>query len=200
MTSSNDPDEIRRQIDATRNDLAGNVDLLEEKVSPGKIVDRRVGAAKNAVGGLRDSVMGKVHSGTDQASSAADSTKSALSSAGDAVGSAPQTVTDQTRGNPLAAGVIAFGVGWLLGSIFSPSKPERQLAAQAKDQAQPALTESAKHIADEVREPAQQAVAEVKDTAQHAAQDLGDEAKTHAADVKGEAQDAAADVKDSATS
>ena len=200
MTTSNDPDEIRRQIDATRNDLAGNVDLLEEKVSPGKIVDRRVGAAKSAVGNVRDSVMGKVHSGGDSASSAADSAKSALSSAGDAVTGAPQTVTSQTQGNPLAAGVIAFGVGWLLGSILSPSKQEQKLAAQVKDQAQPAITESAKHIADEVKEPGQQAVAEVKDSATSAAQDLGDEAKSHAADVKSEAQDAAADVKDHATS
>ncbi len=200
MTSSNDPDEIRRQIDATREDLAGNVDLLEEKVSPSKIVDRRVGKAKSAAGNLRDSVMGKVHSGGDQASSAADSAKSALSSASDAVTGAPQTVSNQTQGNPMAVGVIAFGVGWLIGSILSPSKPERQLAAQVKDQAQPALTESAKHIADEVREPAQQAVAEVKDTATSAAQELSDDAKSHAADVKDEAQGAAADVKETATS
>ena len=199
MTSSNDPDEIRRQIDATRNDLAGNVDLLEEKVSPSKIVDRRVGAAKSAFGSARDSVMGKVHSGSDSASGAADSAKSALSSAGDAVTSAPSTVTSQAQGNPMAAGVIAFGVGWLLGSILSPSRQERQLAAQVKDQAQPALTESAQHIADEVREPAQQAVAAVKDTATQAGQELGEDAKSHAADVKGQAQDAASDVKGHAT-
>lgn len=200
MTSSNDPDEIRRQIDATRSDLAGNVDLLEEKVSPSKIVDRRVGRAKQAAGNLRDSVMGKVHSGSDSASGAAESAKSALTSAQDAVAGAPDTVTNRTQGNPLAAGVIAFGVGWLLGSVLAPSKPERQLAAQAKDQAQPAVTESAKHIAEEVKEPAQHAVAEVKETATQAAQDLGDQAKSHVADVKGQAQGAASDIRQHATS
>ena len=197
---ADDPDEIRRQIDATRNDLASNVDLLEEKVSPSKIVDRRVSSVKDAAGGIRDKVMGQIHSGSDSAGSAADSAKSAVSSAQDAVTGAPSTVTDQTRGNPLAAGLIAFGVGWLLGSLISPSQQERKLAAQAKDQAQPVLTEAAKHVAQEVKEPAQQAVAGVKETATQKAQEVADEAKSHAADVKDEAQGAVSDVKDQATS
>lgn len=201
---ADDPDEIRRQIDATRNDLAGNVDLLEEKVSPGRIVERRVGRVKTAAGGLRDNVMGKVHSGTDSASgtasNAASSVKDVASSASDAVTNAPDTVTRQTQGNPLAAGLIAFGVGWLLGSVFSPSDKERELASQAKDAAQPALTESAKSIVAEVKEPAQQAAADLKETATGKAQELSEEAKSHAQDVAGEAKGAAADVKDTVQS
>ncbi|MHA3703449.1 DUF3618 domain-containing protein [Jatrophihabitans sp. YIM 134969] len=201
---ADDPDEIRRQIDATRADLAGNVDLLEEKVSPSRIVERRVGRVKSAAGGVRDSVMGTLHSGGDQASStvhdAASSVKSAASGASDAVTNAPDTVTRQTQGNPLAAGLIAFGVGWLVGSLISPSDQERELAAEAKDRAQPALTDAAKHVAEQVKEPAQQAVADLKDTVTDKAQQVTEEAKSHASDVADDARGAVSDVQGQARS
>jgi hypothetical protein len=201
---ADDPEEIRRQIDATRADLAGNVDLLEEKVSPGKIVERRVGRVKSTANSVRDSVMGTLHSGTDSASSGAhsavDSAKSVASSASDTVTNAPENVTRQTQGNPLAAGLIAFGVGWLLGTIVSPSDRERELASQAKDKAQPALTETAKNVAQEIKEPAQQAAADLKETATGKAEELSEEAKSHASDVAGDAKQAASDVRETAQS
>ena len=45
----------------------------------------------------------------------------------------------QNQGNPLAAGIIAFGVGSLVGSILRPTKVEQQghLSATA-DKAEPA--------------------------------------------------------------
>ena len=45
MTSS-DPDVIRRQIEDTRRELSYDVDALNEKVNPARVVDRRVTAAK----------------------------------------------------------------------------------------------------------------------------------------------------------
>ena len=41
----------------------------------------------------------------------------------------------QTQGNPLAAGLIAFGVGWLVSSLLPDSQKERELAHQLKDRA-----------------------------------------------------------------
>ena len=45
MTSS-DPEVIRRQIEDTRRELSYDVDALNEKVNPARVVDRRVTAAK----------------------------------------------------------------------------------------------------------------------------------------------------------
>ena len=42
MTSS-DPEVIRRQIEETRRNLSYDVDALNEKVNPTRVVDRRVG-------------------------------------------------------------------------------------------------------------------------------------------------------------
>ena len=42
MTTSTDPDEIRRQIEATRAGLSNDVNALSDKVSPGKIAERTI--------------------------------------------------------------------------------------------------------------------------------------------------------------
>src|SRR3712207_9432705 len=41
MTTSNDPEVIRRQIEQTRRELSYDVDALNEKVNPARVMDRR---------------------------------------------------------------------------------------------------------------------------------------------------------------
>ena len=65
MTSS-DPDVIRRQIEDTRANLSYEVDALNEKVNPTRVVDRRVGKAKSSVAGLQDKVFGAAQQGGSQ--------------------------------------------------------------------------------------------------------------------------------------
>src|SRR4051812_49984281 len=57
MTSS-DPEVIRRQIEDTRRELSYDVDALNEKVNPSRVVDRRVSNVKGRVVRARDRVMG----------------------------------------------------------------------------------------------------------------------------------------------
>src|SRR5688500_6476266 len=128
MTSS-DPDVIRRQIEDTRRELSYDVDALNEKVNPARVVDRRVTAAKGRITRVKEKVMGTASSTTSTAqykasnavgsvqgaassaagivqgaaSSAADSVQDAASTAAGAVQQAPDTIVRQTQGNPLAA-------------------------------------------------------------------------------------------------
>jgi hypothetical protein len=81
---------------------------------------------KGAVVGVKDRVMGR-------ASDAGAGLNSAQSSVSDAVGSAPDHVRSGTAGNPLAAGLIAFGVGWLAGSLVPSSTAEQDAATKVKD-------------------------------------------------------------------
>lgn len=232
MTSS-DPDVIRRQIEDTRRELSYDVDALNEKVNPARVMDRRVTAAKGRITRVKEKVMGSASdttgaaqyhashavgtvqgaassaAGTVQgaASSAADSVSSAASSAVGAVQQAPDTIVRQTQGNPLAAGLIAFGVGWLVSSLLPASEKEKQLAQQAETairENKDALLEPAKQAAQEVGEQlkpaAQQAVESVKATAQDAATTVADEGKSAAADVQGKAKQAKSTVQSQATS
>ena len=122
MTTS-DPEVIRRQIEDTRRELSYDVDALNEKVNPARVVDRRVTAAKGRMTNLKEKVMGSAQDTTyhaqgvasnaagsvqSAASSAAESVQGAASSAATAVQQAPDTIVRQTQGNPLAAGLIAY--------------------------------------------------------------------------------------------
>ena len=220
MTSS-DPDVIRRQIEDTRRELSYDVDALNEKVNPARVVDRRVTAAKGRMTNLKEKVMGSAQDTTyhaqgvasnaagsvqSAASSAADSVQGAASSAATAVQQAPDTIVRQTQGNPLAAGLIAFGVGWLVSSLLPASEKEKQLAQQAetairenKDALLEPAKQAAQEIGEELKPAAQEAVASVKSTAQDAATTVTEEGKSAAADVQGKAKQAKTTVQSQAT-
>ncbi len=209
MTTS-DPEVIRRQIEDTRRELSYDVDALNEKVNPARVVDRRVSAAKGRITNLKEKVMGSAHdtasstqgmasnaAGSVQGatSSAVSTVQDAASSAVGAVQQAPDAVVRQTQGNPLAAGLIAFGVGWLVSSLLPASEKEKQLAQQAesavrehKDALLEPAKQAAQEIGDQLKPAAQDAVESVKATAQDAAATVKDEGQAAVQDVQGQAQ------------
>ena len=58
MTTSNDPDQIRADIERTRATLSDDVDDLAESVKPKNVAGRQVGKVKEAASNLKDRVMG----------------------------------------------------------------------------------------------------------------------------------------------
>ena len=193
-TRSDDPEVIRRDIESTRSDLSRNVDALTEKVSPSRVVGRRVDRAKDAVGSVKDKVMGSNDDPYDHGavSGAADKASSVASSIGDTATSAPTIARQKTRGNPLAAGMIAFGVGWLASSLLPATEKEQEAAAAVKDKASEhsdtltaPIKEAAGNSKENLRAPAQDAVQSVKGTATEATTTVKDEATAAKDDVTG---------------
>ncbi len=183
---SDDPDAIRADIEATRRELSGNVDALADKVTPSKIAHRQSEKAKAAVRSVTDRVMG-----------ASDSAAEIGSTVGDAVSDAGRLVAGKAQGNPLAVGLIAFGIGWLAASLAPASRVERQIAANVADAAQPLVHEATavgKQIVEDLKEPVQDAVDAVTASATDAAQTVKEEATEAAQTVKGEAVHTAQDV------
>lgn len=188
---SENPDAIRADIEATRERLGTNVDAVADKVTPSNIVHRQTDKVKEAVFGVKEKVMGAADHASGNVHSATGSAGSTISDAGAAIGDAPHKAAVKTQGNPLAAGLIAFGAGLLVSSLIPPSQKEREAADALKTAAEPVttqLTEAAKDVAQGLKEPAQEAMENVKATATDAAEH-----------VKGEGQTAVYDVKDSAT-
>jgi hypothetical protein len=228
-TASDNPEQIRREIERTQAALSQDVDALTDKVTPGKIVERRVDRARDAATRLKEKVMGSnspddsyggVRPAASQAadrvsgaasaatssvqgaaSSAAGTVQEAASTAADAVQQAPQAIRRQTRGNPLAAGLIAFGAGWLVSSLLPATRREQELADQARqvaqERVQPVVQQVASEVGDNLREPAQQAAESVKATAQDARDTVTEEGRSVAEDVQGRAQDATGTVRSS---
>jgi hypothetical protein len=217
---STDPDQIRSEIDQTQRELSADVDALTEKLSPPRIVERRVQRTREAMTNVKDKIMGstsdtyqtagsatsgvgesvsaRASSARDTAASAASSARDtaagAASSAVDTVRSTPDAIRRRTTGNPLAAGLIAFGAGMLLSSLLPASEPEQQVATQVKDFA----TEQGRPVAQQLGQAGQEAAQELKESAQQRAESVRQTAADAASTVKGEAQSAAADVKDQA--
>jgi len=177
MTAS--PDQIRQDIDRTRAGLAYDVDALAYKASPSRIVAERKRRVVGTMRTMRDTVTGTVDEGGSAVAATAgrigEHVSDAVHQAGHAVAETPEMVRRQAQGNPLAAGLIAFGAGWLVSSILPGSDVEREAVAQARDAlADPAaqlghdLADAAHDVTANLRDPAQQAVTAVRECASDA--------------------------------
>jgi gas vesicle protein len=183
---STDPDQIRAQIEQTRGSLSDDVNALADQVNPKNVMHRQTAKVTGAFGSAKDKVMG-VTSGV------AGSAGETLDSAGDLAAGTPTKVKRSTQGNPLAAGVIAFGAGLLIASLIPASERERDTAATLKDQAEPItdqLKDIAKESVDHLQEPAQDALQSVKEAATDAATTVKDEGQSAAENVRDDAQGA----------
>jgi hypothetical protein len=218
MTTSNDPDALRAEIEQTRSNLSQNVNALGEAVQPSNIARRQVDKAKGAAVGLKDKVMGSAEGAASTVGGKASSVGGSVSGAGsnvtgavgnvgsnvtDTVSNAGQTAKAQTQGNPLAAGMIALGAGWLLGSLLPATSKERQATSALKEQvtplvgqAQEVAKEAAQEAAQNLKEPAKEAAESLKSTAQDAAETVKAEGQSNAESVKSSAQDSKDSVQE----
>lgn len=200
MTTT-DPDQIRQEIERTRAGLSDDVNALTYKVSPSRVVNERVDRARGAFRGVKERIMGTASDVTDSAgdrlSSTASSVRDAASTVGDKTTAAPQVLREKTEGSPLAAGLVAFGVGLVISSLIPPTDPEQRLAGQVKekvsehsDEFREKATQIGQEVKENLREPAQQAVESVKSTVSDATDTVKEQGRAAAQDVTNQAQEA----------
>ncbi|GIH78391.1 DUF3618 domain-containing protein [Planobispora longispora] len=211
-----EPDEIRAEINATRAELAADVDRLAERTSPRRIAQRRTARMRQKMYAVRERVMGTpthaahrvreqagqaAHSVRESASGAADTVKHGAQQAAETVKhgahqatevvkETPEQVMRSTQGNPLAAGMIAFGAGLLAATLLPRTEAENRAAEQLKEQAgdmvepvKAALQESAQNLGQEAKGIAQEAAQQVKESATEAARTTGGQAREQAQQV-----------------
>jgi len=174
------PEELRQEIADTRADLSTTLDAIGDRVSPGRMIERRKNRMTESVQSLRDQVMGTAHH------------------AGDSVTGVPGQVREHTRGAPILAGAIAFGVGFLIASAVPASSAEEQLGSTLLDKAEPLkeeLVDAGKAVAQHLSEPAKESVASVKEAAAQSAQTVADQAKGAVMDTKEQASQRVDEVR-----
>jgi hypothetical protein len=175
-----EPDRLRQDIEDTRVSLTRDVDRLAEKTSPKRAAQRRWTAVKDKVMGTSEHAR-KATSETAQ--SAVGTVQDKAQDVADSVRSAPQAVAQQTQGNPIAAGIIAFGVGMLAATLIPATDAERRAGQRLRDNATD-LTDRVQDVAGEMRDDVsgsvRQAVGEVKDTARDAVQTTKEQATRNA--------------------
>src|SRR3954464_14430283 len=164
---SQTPEEIRADIEATRGRLGTDVDAVAEKVTPSKIMQRKTERVKGKLGRAKDRIMGSAedakdrvmgstgdagHSFQSTAQDVGHSLQSTAHDVGETVSDVPHQIARKTSGNPLAAGLIAFGVGWLVSSLIPSTQAEQQAASTLKEKAQPLVEEVKEEVKDSARQ------------------------------------------------
>ena len=204
-------EELRQEITATRSDLGDTLDAIGDRVSPGRMVERRKAGLRARVTRLREQVMGSTdafssrfvdgRSGTTS-SGVAGTVGDMASSTGEALREAPEVMRRSAQGNPLLAGAIAFGAGLLVASVLPKSDTEQEAAGQVAEGIQPvkdALTQAGQHVASVARDSASEIAEQAKSQASDASRQVKESAVQAAGQVKADAQGAAETVTDEAS-
>jgi hypothetical protein len=195
------PEELKKDIEQTRAEMSRDVDAISDKVSPSRIVQRRVDRTKSTIGGLRERVMGSTSS---YGNSLGERASSAASGVSDAVTGAPDMAKERTQGNPLAMGLLAFAAGMVAASLLPVSSVETQAAGALEDKAREPLQENLKEMAgqlkDDLQDSAQDAVESIKDRATEGAQSVADQGQDSAGNVRSEAASATGQVRENMSS
>lgn len=202
-----DPDAIRADIEQTRAELSHDVDSLADTANPKHIASRQVDKVKGAVGNVRDKVLGSADDSDDHGSlgDAVGDARAGLSQQasrlGDAAADAPAKAKQKAQGNPLAAGLIAFGAGLLVASLIPASKQEQEAVASLQENLEPLKAQAqaiAQDAAQNLKGPAQEAAESVTDTATDAVDHVKGEATDAKDQVQGRAEEARDTVQDAA--
>lgn len=194
-TTSDDPSEIREEIEATRASMSETIDEIQDRLSPDTLKEQ----AKDAV---REATIGRAQEAMENVS---DRAQYMMSSTGG-------SVVDTVRQNPLPAAIAGIGLGWLW---MNRSKTQTQ-PSYYKPRRHTTLTEGsysatpgfaryqereARYLSDDAdgesriegaREAVGEAATKVQEKAGHLTEQAGEwtgRAQHEMADVRGQASD-----------
>jgi hypothetical protein len=170
--------ELRRDIATQRQEIGRDLEAIGDRLSPGRVADRSRERAKRRVSTWRERVMGTVGDARGRIGEAVPSAPSMGSGSSQ---SPTEMVEERVEGSPLVAGMVAFGIGFIAGSVIPASSKEKELARSVE----PQLGQIAQ---------------EASETARTAGEHLAPVVQEEAEAVKGEATEAASSVAGTAKS
>ncbi|MEQ4300083.1 DUF3618 domain-containing protein [Plantactinospora sp. B6F1] len=217
---STDPGSIRADADRTQDRLGENLNALSDRMNPRNAAQHQVGRARHAWQRARETVMGSaenarqdvggamshVREGAHQArggmSRAREMSQAQISSAGHRAQELGQQTRQLPEGHPLAAGLVAFGLGVLASALLPASPAERRMVgrvrdeiAEHSDQLKQQASGMARQTQQNLREPAQQAAEAVRSRAGQHAGEMREQARSSAEDLRGQSQETMGEVR-----
>jgi len=178
--------------------MSETLEAIGDRVSPERMVERRKAAVGQGFKRLRESVMGSSEYEEpmstrvrERAGGVAHQATDAAQSAAERVQHAPEMIAERARGNPMAAGFVAFGAGVLLATLFPETRTEQRLVDSAQPQMQRATEElkgAGRELMDDAKQQAQQATQEVRAAGSEAASNVAEQTRSSAQEVAQEAR------------
>lgn len=160
--------------------MSNTLDAIGEQMSPKVVVKRSSHRIWRWIKSARDGVMG---SGPDTYGQVAPR-PDGLGDGGGQSAQSPEAMAALTQGNPLAAGIIAFGFGLLVGSLLPATEVERQATSAIADKVEPAL-DSAMQTASDLAQGVQD---NVREAVRDVGQEIADQTQSLASDVQATVQ------------
>jgi hypothetical protein len=194
-------EELRSDIAERRRNMTGTVDAIEDRVMPGRIIDRRKRATRQWWHDTRDRVMGTSGDTVQRTKGRMQDMAEDVEQVAGKVTEAPAQLAEHTRGAPLIAGGIAFGIGALLAIVIPETDPERRAGEAIAPQlsaATDAVKDAGQQALETAKGAAQEAVGELKESAGEHAGQVADEAKDAGREMAGEAKRAGSELTDGA--
>lgn len=188
-------DEVRQEIERSRDDLGQTLDAIGDRVSPAKIIERRKESVRGSMTSLKNKVMGTAQSGKEATANTVGSLQDGIHSGVEMGMQAPHKVAEETQGNPLAAGLIAFGVGALAATLIPESRTEADQINKAVEPVRQELTTAGREVAEELKTSAQEGAEAVKDKVATSAEEVKSEAQRAVIDVSSEAKESVESLK-----
>jgi hypothetical protein len=183
-------DQLRREAEMQRSRMGDTLDAIGDRLSPERMVERRKAAVGQRVRGFKETVMGSPGYEEPVTARLRSQAGDTVHSAADRVQNAPHALAEQAQGNPIAAGLIAFGAGVLLATVFPASRTEQRILDDARPQLEGAVDQlktAGRDVAEGAKDHAREAVEEVKSAGSQATSQVRDQATQSAQQVKGDA-------------
>ena len=178
-TSEMSPEQIEKDIERTREDLRQDVDALKEKLSPTQAARRGAARLGESANQAKEALMGTA--------------EEEVSKAQESVSGVSDRISSGARGNPLAVGLGAFAVGWLISSLIPATSPEQRAARTLRD------SDVAAAAVQPVADTARTVVENSEEKAKEAAREVGREAQSAVSSVTGSISSTSSEATSSGT-
>ncbi len=222
--------EVRTEIARSRRELSGAVNAFEERlaerkeeivdrVSPPRVWQRKTAGVRRRWDEMGTSISRMTNSGPTarretlmagngsrirgQAQELSGQAGAAVSTVGDQTKMAAPALRERTERNPMAAGLVALGAGFLAAALLPPSEREREAALRLRREMEPLKRQASaigREMVNELQPVAEGSVEQLKERATGAVEQVKQEAQGSVRQVKDEADDASTNVKQRATS
>jgi uncharacterized protein YjbJ (UPF0337 family) len=183
-------EELKREMEHQRQEIGETVDQIQNRVNPKRVTARGKYRVRRWFVDMRDNIMGNQETGypweaplesvTEFGGEVVDKASDVIAGARESMAQAPAKLRRQTQGNPLAAGLIAFGGGMLLASALPKSRIEERAVGhveQTISNVAAGAAEVGRDVLDEVKDGAGQALDDLEGSVKAAAEEIGGEAR-----------------------
>ncbi|MBW3580341.1 MAG: hypothetical protein KY447_05815 [Actinobacteria bacterium] len=188
--------EVRQRLDDMGAAITGSTQAMTGSIKDAKatLADKS-SMTTERTGDLMGRTKSKIRG---QAQEVSERAEEMASGTGSQAKAAPAALRQRTESNPMAAGLVALGAGFLVAALLPPTDRERQAASRVQTRLEPVkkqVTQVGKDIAGELQQSAQGSVEQLKERATSAVGQVKQDAQSSTEVVKDEAQDATTQVK-----